>query len=160
MKTIMNCKTCGKQFGYMKGNREKFCSYSCHWKSMKGIHRSSETKRRISVTKHKNGHPYNWNGGWTKNTRGYTWLWNPTHPHALKNGYISEHRVVMERHLGRFLNPGELIHHKNHIRTDNRIENLELFSSHSEHLKHHWNERHQKNQEYMPHNMRQKHTNQ
>jgi hypothetical protein len=40
----------------------------------------------------------------------------------------------MEKHLARFLNPSEVIHHKNSDRKDNRLENLELFSSNAEHL--------------------------
>ena len=57
---------------------------------------------------------------------GYILIRKPEHPHAKKNGYVLEHRLVMEKYLERFLEPYEVIHHINHDKHDNRIENLSI----------------------------------
>jgi len=59
---------------------------------------------------------------------GYVLLWVPDHPFASR-GRVFEHRLVMERSLGRLLEPDESVHHKNGVRDDNRLKNLELWSS-------------------------------
>lgn len=79
-------------------------------------------------------HPM-WHGGYFIRS-GYKFIWKPDHPHANNLGYVREHRLVMEKHLGRFLQPNEIIHHKNKNRLDNRTENLEL-TNQSAHAKMH-----------------------
>lgn len=60
---------------------------------------------------------------------GYMWLYKPDHPNAKTNGLVAVHQMVMADILGRSLLPGENVHHKNGIRSDNRPENLELWIS-------------------------------
>lgn len=70
--------------------------------------------------------PY-WKGGRYKdNTSGYILLYNPKHSCASKKGYVREHRLIMEKFLGRYLKKNELVHHKNGVKDDNRIQNLEM----------------------------------
>lgn len=68
---------------------------------------------------------WNWKGGRSTTVEGYILLYQPNHPKAVK-GRVFEHRLVMEKKLKRYLQPGESVHHKNGIRNDNRQKNLKL----------------------------------
>ena len=81
---------------------------------------------------------HNWRGGKIKTVAGYFIVWKPQHPFANSRGYVLEHRLVMEKHLKRFLQPKEVVHHINENRQDNRIENLQLFRNRGEHIKFHF----------------------
>lgn len=113
------CLTCQSVFFYPRWRKNvKCCSRKCRAKYMIG---------------HK---PFNWNGGIRKH-KGYVYLLKKDHPSGDRDGYVLEHRYVMEQFLGRFLDSKEVIHHKNENRSDNRIENLHLVSSQGEHMKIH-----------------------
>jgi hypothetical protein len=83
-----------------------------------------------------------WKGGRTEKT-GYTLMRVAGHPFADKRGYVKEHRYVVEQSIGRYLKRSEIVHHKNHNRKDNRIENLEVLTL-SQHMKLHKPHRYRK----------------
>jgi len=67
---------------------------------------------------------------------GYILIYAPKHPLANRN-YVREHRLLIEKHLGRYLTAKEIVHHINGIKNDNRLENLALLKNSSEHMKIH-----------------------
>ncbi|MEK6951891.1 MAG: HNH endonuclease [Nanoarchaeota archaeon] len=104
-------------------------------KSVLGRKKSEEHKRKISQTlkgKFIGCNNSNWKGGKIKRN-GYVRISQFNHPFANSIGYVREHRLVMEKHLGRYLQPFEITHHINGIKTDNRLKNLMLFISNSAH---------------------------
>jgi predicted Zn-ribbon and HTH transcriptional regulator len=70
-------------------------------------------------------------------TLGYEVIYYPTHPNARKgSGIVYLHRIIMENHLGRYLESNEIVHHIDKNRSNNILENLELTTA-AEHIKHH-----------------------
>lgn len=101
------------------------------WPNLKGIKRKPFTlahREKISKTKlllaMKNAK------GYSKKPNGYIELTNG------ENKGKGQHRIIMENHLGIKLTANECVHHRNGIRSDNRIENLEIMTR-SEHMKFH-----------------------
>jgi hypothetical protein len=93
--------------GFQKGNRlgKKFQAGDKHWNWHGGI-----------------GYKYCGN----KKTM-YRLLKVPWHPDAYRDGYVLEHRYVMEQALGRLLAPWEVVHHKDGNGLNNDVDNLQLF---------------------------------
>ncbi len=116
---IRKCEICANDFFAYNTNIKKgagrFCSKKCAY-----IYHIGENNPK-------------WRGGKTRTAEGYVNIYSPTHPNRNKMKYMREHRLVMEKHLGRHLNAEERVHHINSIKDDNRIENLVLFGSEKEH---------------------------
>ena len=116
MRIQKNCENCGKEFttrtSETKRGYGKFCSRLCG-----------------NPSRGKSGEQNaNWRGGRFK-SNGYIYIRH-------NGGYRGEHDLIIEKHIGRSLTPGEEVHHINGIKDDNRLENLELTTK-SEHAKLH-----------------------
>ncbi len=121
-----------KQIIYWKDGKIKNINCLCKWGS---IHRNqweagkilcSHVRELMKKLKTK------------KIRKGYVWIHKPDHKYSLtKKGWIFEHRAVVEDFIKRVLKRNECIHHINHHKRDNRIENLMLFKDHQAHAKFH-----------------------
>lgn len=67
----------------------------------------------------------------------YVSVYIPAHPHAMSNGCVYEHIIQAEKKLGRFLRDGEVVHHKDRNRTNNKAENLMVFKTVKDHTMYH-----------------------
>ena len=110
-RTFRTCGKCGSRYNSID-SRSKYCSRSC---------------ATIRGRRYRGPNSPNWRGGRTVQS-GYRMVRAPDHPRARPSyPYVLEHILVMERMLGRFLEPNERIHHRSGRRRDNRPENLELW---------------------------------
>lgn len=121
------CRVCGKAFSVHPYRRltAKYCSRKC---LSKGRNFWGENNPA-------------WRGGRILRKDGYVEILRHDHPCRSFNGYVAEHRLVMESFLGRYLDSNELVHHLNGDKTDNRIENLKVVSP-SQHARiHDWGQK-------------------
>jgi len=103
--------------------------------AMRGVKKTKEHKKNISLSKKGNKNP-SWNGGRHKESHGYWVISKPGHPFANCNGLVFEHRLVAEKHLGRYLTKEEVVHHIDFDPENNDWNNLYI-SNRSKHSKLH-----------------------
>lgn len=113
---IIICQNCGKKCFAQNSNLKigygKFCTSKCQ---MQGQYNPD------------------WKGGKCKHGDGYILTYNPKHPFCTKDGYVMEHRLIIEKQIGRYLHRWEVVHHINKTRDDNRPENLMAFNNSANH---------------------------
>ena len=130
-RTKTKCLICEKEISVitsrLKKGRGKYCSRKCYYKKEQIGFVKGHTLWKLVIRLKGKDNPA-WRGG-KRHSNGYVSIKVSNHPQKQAKGCVLEHRLVMEKYLGRYLDPKEIVHHINGIRGDNRIKNLLLFSS-------------------------------
>lgn len=117
------CKQCGKE-RWIQFRRSQKSTYT----GLCALCNSKQDRPERHV--YRENHP-SWKGGRFK-SGGYIFIRiypdNFFFSMAKMNQNVAEHRLVMAKHLGRCLHSWEIVHHKNGIKDDNRLENLQIFT--------------------------------
>jgi len=121
---------------------DKHPSWTGGRKSIGGPSKSEKIKASLAIAfpeGRRGERSARWNGGRSSagSNQQYVYMWASDHPFANKQHYVMEHRLVMEKKIGRYLESDEIVHHINGVKNDNRIENLELTHK-GEHTKNHF----------------------
>lgn len=140
-------KTIYKYPSQIKRHKHQFCDINCrsewnktlsgYWlgKTMSKEARQNMSANHADFSGSKNGR---WKGGKRIDKDGYVLVLKKDHPFADYHGYVREHRLEMEKYLGRYLKPEENVHHVDKNKQNNKIDNLKLYASTSEHQKYHY----------------------
>jgi len=154
------CIECGVSFFDKQSKKRVYCSKKCLYKGLSerytGRKITEEEKERLrsynynrvftkehkeNLSKaHKGNKNSQWKGGRRIDKSGYVLIYSPLHPNRDKDNIVREHRLIMESKIGRFLKKGEIVHHMNDNKSDNRIENLQLLTK-IEHAKLHYKDK-------------------
>ena len=137
---LVKCDNCGnsysKRLSQVEIYKHHFCKDSCYREWYRNNFNHSDKSKQLFSEQRIGNKNARWNGG-RKLQNGYVMIKDRAHPDTDANGYIQEHRLVMEKYLNRYLKNSEVVHHINNNKTDNRLENLMLFNSNSDHATHH-----------------------
>lgn len=140
----IKCRACRKLV-QTPDKRQKFCGTSCYHNAQKLPFRKCSVKKcylQLAVKGLCNSH-YSKMKRWGNpliSFRGRKGLGTKTNSgyivHCINGKHIGEHRLVMEKHIGRSLNRNEHVHHIDHNKSNNMIENLELLDAGAHLTKH------------------------
>lgn len=125
----LDCPDCGKERWVRKNYEDNPTSGRC---------RACGNKHYKEVKAKKMEEHGMWNGGRHVRGDGYVNVKLSKddffYPMAGRKDYVLEHRLIMAKHLNRCLLPWEVVHHKNGVKNDNRLENLQLLPEGRWHL--------------------------